>query len=171
MKIKQINVLKYGPLEDKKIKNLNNFNLIYGNNEEGKTLLLEALIKFFVRKKSHRNLIDKLERVKESPEGFVYIENGKGEIKYPEDKSFLEDYNLTVEDFKNIFLIRDSDLRIKEDKYYIDFTNKLVGLKTEKIEKIKENIKNLGNLTDNYTKIASTKANNQLGSRVEKAKE
>ena len=166
MKINELNIIKYGPLSGVGLKDFKKFNLVYGRNEQGKTLLLEAMVKFLIKQKSKRNKIEGLDRVKENPEGYLYIENENEKIKYPENGSFLDANSLSIEDFYNIFLIRDSDLNLKEDKYFVDFTNKLIGLKTEKINKIKNTIQDIGNMTDSYNQISSTKDNNKLGDKL-----
>src|SRR6056297_894931 len=171
MKINELNIIKYGPLSGIALKDFKNFNLVYGRNEQGKTLLLEAMVKFLIKQKSKRNKVEGLDRVEENPEGYLYIENENKKIKYPENGSFLDANSLSIEDFYNIFLIRDSDLNLKEDKYFVDFTNKLIGLKTEKINKIKNKIQDIGNMTDSYNQISSTKDNNKLGDKLNLAEE
>lgn len=150
MKIKEFLINRYGPLKIKKPILLDNFNLIWGKNEEGKTLTIEALIKLLIGEDIKN--FENINRIEEKPEGYVIIKDSNGkEIKFPEKKkksNLLQFTNLTSQEFRNIFIIRNSDLSIsKESEFYTNITGRLTGLRTNEICKIKNKLLEIGNLT------------------------
>jgi len=146
MKIKEIFLQRYGPLRFKKPLFLREFNLIFGRNEEGKTLTLEGLIKLLIKKRKITQLKE-IERVKERPEGYVILEDkNKKEWKLPEQGDLTEITHLKTFDCWNIFIIRNSELLIPKE-FFTDVTSHLIGLKREEISKVKEAILNLGKIT------------------------
>jgi len=150
VKIKEFLINRYGPLKIKKPILLDNFNLIWGKNEEGKTLTIEALIKLLIGEDIKN--FENINRIEEKPEGYVIIKDSNGkEIKFPEKKkksNLLQFTNLTSQEFRNIFIIRNSDLSIsKESEFYTNITGRLTGLRTNEICKIKNKLLEIGNLT------------------------
>jgi DNA repair exonuclease SbcCD ATPase subunit len=150
VKIKEFLINRYGPLKIKKPILLDNFNLIWGKNEEGKTLTIEALIKLLIGEDIKN--FENINRIEEKPEGYVIIKDSNGkEIKFPEKKkksNLLQFTNLTSQEFRNIFIIRNSDLSIsKESEFYTNITGRLTGLRTNEIYKIKNKLLEIGNLT------------------------
>ncbi len=57
MRMKEINIHSYGPLANLSIKDLGDFTLIFGENESGKTLLLDAIIRMMIHDKRQTALI------------------------------------------------------------------------------------------------------------------
>ena len=163
MKIKEFSVTRYGPLPEKRRVSLINFNLFWGKNEEGKTLLIDAIIKLMFGKKDKNFMVfENINRVEEKPEGYVVIESDRGEeIKLPEKGDLPKFIGvITPWEWRNIFLIRNSDLSIKdENKFYTALTERLTGLRTSDISKIKEKLKEMGELTDTlkFKKSVETK--------------
>jgi len=149
MKLKEFSIMRYGPLPNIGRISLHNFNLFWGKNEDGKTLTIDALVKLLLG----RNVKDfeHIDRVEEKPEGYVIIEDDKGEeFKLPEqgDLTKVTDSNLTQSECRNIFVIRNSDLSIaRESEFYTNVTNRLTGLRTEDISKIKETLREIGKTT------------------------
>lgn len=150
MKIKEFQITLYGPLQSTDRILLDNFNLLWGKNEEGKTLIIDALIKLLIG--SDTKIFENIDRVEEEPFGYVVIEDHNSkEIKIPEKgyrRNLIHLTGLTPSEFRNIFIIRNSDLSIiRESEFYINVTDKLTGLKTEDISKIKNKLLEIGNLT------------------------
>jgi len=147
MKIKEFSIRRYGPLPDTGRILLSNFNLFWGKNEEGKTLTIDALVKLLLG----RNVKDfeRIDRVEENPEGYIIIENDKGEeIKLPERGDLPKIADLTPSECRNIFVIRNSDLSIaRESEFYTNITDRLTGLRTEEISRIKDILKGMGKIT------------------------
>ena len=170
MRIKEFSIRRYGPLPDSGRKELGNFCLFYGNNEDGKTLTIDALVRLLFGKKA--KVFEKIRRVEEEPEGFVVIQDDKGkEVKFPEKGDFTSLVGITPSQARNIFIIRDSDLSLsKEDEYYREVTDKLTGLRTEKIETIKRHLLDLGKLTPGG-EFRNTKKDEKFLNRINAARE
>lgn len=148
MKIKEFAIWKYGPLSGTGKVEPGNFNLFFGPNEQGKTLTIDALVKLLL-KKSYKEFEENINRVNELPEGYVILERGDGKTtKLPEAGDLTRATGLTASECRNIFIIRDSDLSIsREGEFYKGVTNRLTGLRTEEIERIKTGIRELARLT------------------------
>ncbi len=146
MRIKEFIVTRYGPLVDLERFYLKDFNLFFGRNEEGKTLLIDSIVKFLFKKE--RKVFDKIERVDETPEGYLIIEIGAGEtIKFPEKGELNKKTGLSPREYRNIFIIRSSDLFIdKEDAFYRKVQNRLTGLRTDEIKGIINKLLEMGRL-------------------------
>ncbi len=150
MKIKEFSIMRYGPLPNTGKISLNNFNLFWGKNEDGKTLTIDALVKLLLG----RNIRDfeRIDRVEEDPGdygSYVSIEDDKGkEIKLPGKENFEEVMGLTPSECRNIFIIRNSDLSIaRESEFYTNVTDRLTGLRTKDISSIKKKLQEIGKLT------------------------
>ena len=152
MIIKEFFIKRYGPLQDKGYTLSHNFNLILGKNEDGKTLTIDALVKLLLG----RNIKDfeRIDRVEENPEGYVIIEGEDGEeIKLPEKGNLTKLAHLTPSECRNVFVIRNSDLSIfRESEFYTDVTDRLTGLRTTEISRIKEMLREMGMKTSNPVK-------------------
>ena len=139
--------MRYGPLPNTGRISLHNFNLFFGKNEDGKTLTIDALVKLLLQ----RNIKDfeRIDRVEESPEGYVIVEDDKGkEVKLPEKGNLTRVVDLTPSECRNIFIIRNSDLSIaREGEFYTTVTDRLTGLRTEVLSKIKEILRENGKIT------------------------
>lgn len=172
MKIKEFLITRYGPLKEWGKISLGNFNLFFGRNEVGKTLLIDAILKVLLGKESKD--FEKINRVEESPEGYVVLGDEEGkEYKLPEKRDAVESLkSITSSEFRNIFIIRNSDLSIKnEDKFYVDTTEKLTGIMIREIGKIKEKIKEIGRLTPDTLTLSDDKKYGKISSKVKKVKE
>jgi chromosome segregation ATPase len=147
MKIKEYSITHYGPLPDTGKIILDKFNLFFGKNEDGKTLTIDAFVKLLLG----RNMKDfqNINRVDEKPEGYIIMEDDKGqEIKLSRKKDLTKTVGLTTSECRNIFIIRNSDLSIaQESEFYTNVTDQLTGLRTKEIFSIKKKLQELGRLT------------------------
>jgi len=168
MKIKEFLITRYGPLTNTGRISLHKFNLFWGKNEDGKTLTIDAIVKLLLG----RNIRDfeRIDRVEENPEGYVIIEDDEGrEIKLPEKGDLTEVADLTQSECRNIFVIRNSDLSIaRESEFYTNVTDRLTGLRTEEISKIKEILREIGKITPSG--ILRDIKDEKLKTRIENAK-
>jgi exonuclease SbcC len=148
MRIKELFIKRYGPLQGISYALDHPFTLLAGNNEEGKTLTIDALVKLLLGR-NVRDFGHLIDRVEEIPEGYCVIEADDGkEIKLPEKGDLTKIAAITASECRNIFIIRDSDLSIaRESEFYTTITNRLTGLRTEEILKIKEALREIGRLT------------------------
>lgn len=147
MKIRKIFIERYGPINDLNLDIGEGLQVIWGRNETGKTLAIEAVVKIMLQGKVRD--FDHINRVEEDPEGYVLMEDSESnEIKLIIRKGLVHYMDLRGLDLRNIFIIRDSDLTIKDDcSYYKDITDKLTGLQFERLEKILLLLKDYGRLT------------------------
>jgi len=148
MRIKELFIKRYGPLQGISYTLSHPFTLLAGNNEEGKTLTIDALVKLLLGR-NVRDFGHLIDRVEERPEGYCVIEGDDGkEIKLPEKGDLTTIAAVTASECRNIFIIRDSDLSIaRESEFYTTITNRLTGLRTEEILKIKEALREIGRIT------------------------
>ncbi len=148
MFLKEFAIRRYGPLADSGKRLLGSFNLFYGPNEDGKTLTIDALLKMLFGKVAVR-YFDAVKRVEEKPEGYLIIETGaQKEVKLPETGTISDLSGISIAEFSNIFVIRDSDLAISEESdFYRGVTNRLTGIRSDEIRKIKERLCELGRIT------------------------
>lgn len=174
MRIKEFSVRRYGPLSDTGKIVLGNFNLFWGKNEYGKSLTIDALVKLLMQKKNSKNF-ENIDRVEEIPDGYVVIENDKGkEIKLSKKNTLMNVANLSAEESSNIFIVRNSNLSIardfaEENNFYINLTDRLTGLKSEEIRKIKDKLHEIAKLTPKG-QFKNDRESGQLKDRLEKAK-
>lgn len=168
MRIKEFVIHHYGPLTETGIVRLNDFNLFWGENEEGKTLIIEALIKMLLGKT--RKLIEDIDRVTEDPDGFIIIEQAdKVDVKIPEQGRISSLMNLSAEECANLFIIRNSELTIqKESEFYGSVTERLTGLRSSQIQSVKNNLRHLGYLTESL-KTVNDRESQYLADRLSKA--
>ena len=167
MRIKEFWITHYGPLPDRGKIKLSDINLIYGVNETGKTLTLEALIKLLMGKtvKDFKNI----NRVNQEADGFIVIETEKEEKKLDKNIHLDSIFPITAGECRNIFVIRNSDLSIEsEAAFYTEVTNRLTGLQTNRINALREKVLELSELTPGGD-YSNRKEDGHLKTRIENA--
>ena len=146
MKLKEINLTRYGPLSQISLDLQEGLQVIHGCNESGKTLLVDAIVQRLAVGKGW--LGSQLNRVDEDPEGFLILEHGGEELKAGAGFSLAEYLDVKPGDLRNIFVVRDADLIIEQEAgFYESITNRLTGIRTDEIRTIQEKLRELGNLT------------------------
>ncbi|TET51603.1 MAG: hypothetical protein E3J58_01795, partial [Actinomycetota bacterium] len=147
MKIKKIFIIRYGPLQNIDLDIGPGLQVLWGRNEAGKTLTIDAIVKMMLGGKVRD--FDRINRVEEDPEGFILFEDTDGkEIKVSAKKGLAKHIPFAGLDLRNIFIIRDSDLTLKQEcGYYKSITDRLTGMNLEKIEDLLSGIKDYGRLT------------------------
>lgn len=171
MKIKEFALHRYGPLKDTGRVTPGAFTLFFGENEEGKTLTIDALIKLLLGKKIGL-FKDEIDRVEEKPDGYVVLEKQDGqEIKLPEHGTLPEVAGISAEECRNLFIIRNSELSIaNEAQFYTNITDRLTGLRSEQIQKVIQKLRQLGRLTPSGV-LADSKEMEHIKGRLQKARE
>jgi len=166
MRLKEIFIRRYGPISGLHLRLAAGLQPIYGLNESGKTLVIDALLKKLIG--LGVGLVPLLDRVEETPEGYIILEEEGQEIKLGENETIATYLAIEPDELRNIFVVRDADLRIAgEDIFYKRVTDKITGLRLEDIRKIKEQLKDRGKLTDGLKisrKTSHFKAKSQLES-------
>jgi len=170
LRIKEFLVQRYGPINDFAFKEKSNITLFFGKNETGKTLAIDAIIKFLLNRRGDRKIFDNLDRVDEEPHGYLVIQRSDGtEFKLPEKGDMSSLFSLSASEAKNIFVIRNADLTIsEEEKMFGDVTERLTGLRTREIGKIKKMLQKLGRLTSpaSDASLSNTQDADRAKSRV-----
>lgn len=143
MRIKEFEIFKYGPLKNSGSFVLGGLNLIFGRNEEGKTLLIDALIKLLFKSVPKNKTVGKeVNRVDEEPEGRLVLEDKVGG-----NVKFLDEL-VSAEAARNIFIIRNSDLfLVEEASFYQEITERLTGIEIGRAEKIRSKLADNANLS------------------------
>ncbi len=121
--------------------------MFYGKNESGKTLTIDALLKILTGKEIPQ--FKNINRVDEKPEGYIIVSDDKGKsIKLKGPRNINNLIELPINEFNNLFIIRDSDLALyREEDFYHNVTDKLLGLRINDIESILNSLRDLGKLT------------------------
>lgn len=170
MRIKEFLIQRYGPVSTPEPLHLSNFNLFHGDNEDGKTLTLESLVRILFGKS--RKAISDIVRLNESPEGYVVLEKADGEeIKLPEAGQLTDLFPLSAEESRNLFIICNSDLTIaRETEFYGSVTERLTGLRTNHIKQLQQKLRSEGYFTEKLDMV-NTKDSRHIKRRYEQARE
>ncbi len=144
MRIKHVHVFRYGPLPAFQ-RALGGFTLVHGPNERGKTLLLDAIFRLLFKRDLKRTAwriggpFGNLGRVEESPEGYLVLDVAGRERKLgPKDTlASTTQLDITPDDFRNVFLVRDSDATLNEaTSYFNSVSARLTGMRTGEIDRL-----------------------------------
>jgi len=173
LRITEFQIIHYGPLKPTGKIKLKDFDLFYGKNEYGKTLLIDSMVKILLGRNSQG--FSAIDRVDEFPEGYGLITDESGKTwKLPEKGDLTQLTKLTATEFRNVFIIRNSDLAIpigEEFEFYKNVTERLTGLRTPLIRSIKEELQKIGNLTkpNSAATLTDSAYSGKLKSRVKNA--
>ena len=154
MKLTEFRIERYGPLRQPITECDGGLEVYYGPNESGKTLLLEALLRML--DPNATSVMDGIDRVADPPAGYAVIEAG-GETYQLGDGQVLTDIApITANHLRNIFVVRDSDLRIRQHHEFYDSVTEQIGdLHTSEIEDIQDRLEDLGRLTSRRRNVSS----------------
>ncbi len=153
MRISEIHITRYGPLKDIHLEFSSNFELIYGPNESGKTLFVDAVLKMLLGRGAKK--YSDIDRVDELPEGYPIIEVDGKEIKLERGETLQtvfqnhsECVKINADELRNIFVVRDSDLHFGQSiAFYGNLTERLSGTRSTEIKHIIEELREEGRLT------------------------
>jgi len=147
VRLNEFRIDNYGPLSNIRHECADDdIDVFYGPNESGKTLLVEALLQLLAPEVA--GTVDGLDRVGEPPQGYVAVDTANGERVFDGDDSLCDRADVTPRHLRNVFVVRDSDLRIPEEHDYYDSVAEQIGdLHTDEIDAIREGLVDAGNLT------------------------
>jgi len=183
MRINEVFIQRYGPLRPFHAKFKKNVCIVFGPGGSGKTLTIDAVLKILLGENAEEFIHH--DEVEETPAGYLVIEKDGKEFKLGEEKHLSDIPGLEIDptELKNIFVIQDADLGISdEDKFYGRVTSKLMGVRTEDIRRIEDELRKRGRLTpkleilDKHPHKFRTRLNDatelqdDIGTYVEKAK-
>lgn len=173
MRIDEFSVRSYGRLKDTGQVRLNrDFMLFSAGHGEGKTLTIDSIIKMLFGKGQRGGFQGKIDREPGEPSGYVKVKERDGNIiKMPEEGRIPDFWqNLSSSDFRNVFVIRESDISLlNASSYYKDASERVTGIRTPQLASIRKALKQIFFLTrdDSKAQLQSTKGeDNYLGRRV-----
>lgn len=167
MRIEEVSIQRYGPLRPFHHKFQGNTSIIFGPGGSGKTLIIDAILKMLLGRDGSKFVRHK--EVDETPTGYVVVQKEGEEFKLGDKKrlSDIPGLELAPAELKNIFVIEDADLDINgEDEFYGRVTDKLIGVRTGDIGRIKHELLASGRLAprlellDKHPHKVRTKLNN-----------
>lgn len=170
MRINEVFIQRYGPLRPFHAKFEKNVCIVFGPGGSGKTLTIDAVLKILLGENAEEFI--RHDEVEETPAGYLVIEKDGKEFKLGEEKHLSDIPGLEIDptELKNIFVIQDADLGISdEDKFYGRVTSKLVGVRTEDIRRIEDELRKRGRLTPKLEIL--DKHPHKFGTRLNDAKE
>jgi uncharacterized protein YhaN len=171
MRIKELFIQRYGPLQGISYTLSHPFTLFAGKNEAGKTLTIDALVRLLLGKQVKG--FEGIDRVEETPEGYCVIKDNDGtELKLPEKGTLTDIAGITASECRNLFIIRDSDLSIaSEGEFFTHVTDRLTGLRTREIAAIKKELQDIGRLTrpDSSAALSNSQEYENIKSRIDDA--
>lgn len=173
MRLQEIIINSYGPLASRTISDIGDFTLVFGENESGKTLLLDAIIRIMLHGERKINLFGGINRVEHNPNGHIKIQHEGKFFRLPDDGSLPQLINLPPEDFRNVFVVRASKLGLHDEEgieYFAELTDRFLGVHREPIKKTINELLKIGHLTPSG-KLSDSVNHNQIFSRVKRAKE
>ena len=173
MRIKEVYIARYGPFREFGPLPFDGFTLIFGENESGKTLLLDAIIRFLLTRSRDQGLFSRVDRVKQNPKGYVELETSDGIIRLPDDTNLSDLLGIHPHDLRSVFIVRASDLGVpKESEYYAEVTDRLAGIHREPILRIRRQLRQIGCLTNEVStgRLSDAAEFGKLQSRVEDGK-
>ncbi len=160
MRIREFSLLRYGMLPPiPRLRLERNLVLFWGPNEQGKTMLLEALLKMLLGtgstvRSAVKSAFPYLSRVEAFPQGTVVVELEGRIRRFPQKKPLHEMLSLAPEEFRNLFVVRDSDLSVIPLKKGPDFytriterTEQITGMQASQIRALKTTLLDLARLT------------------------
>lgn len=149
MRISEFQIDQYGPLPSFRHScDDGGLEVFYGPNESGKTLIIEAVLKLMAP--DIGTVTTGVDRVTEAPTGYVMVDTPEGERKLGRDAALTDLDAISPHHLENVFVIRDSSLRIPgEHDYYDSVTEQIGDLHTAEIQSIRDRLVTEGNLTPN----------------------
>lgn len=146
MKLTDIHIDHYGPLPRFTHTCEDDFEVFYGPNESGKTLLLEATLKLLAP--DITSAISEVTRIDESPTGYVDVETNNEKQKLGDGTVLGDITDIFPRHLRNIFVVRDSDLQLKDEHAFYDSVTQQIGdLHTNEIGAIQSSLVDTGRLT------------------------
>lgn len=154
MRISEIQIDRYGPLGGLQEECEDGIKVFHGPNESGKTLLLDALLKLLDPNISSE--YQRIQRVEETPSGYVVVETGDGEEKLGDGTTLSNISPIEARHLRNIFTVRDNDLSLDDQHtFYNSLTEQIGDLHTSEIETIQDEFEDRGRLTSERRNVSS----------------
>ena len=152
MKLHELVVQNYGPL-DQAIDFDGGLHVVFGPNESGKTLIVDALLLLLTGENED-------DRVGQLPHGYVTLDEGDQIRRLDQGETILDrlvtvlDIDLTPHTFRNSFVIRSADSALDdEDRYYDRATDVVAESLVEDIQSVEKQVAKDGRITKGNRKL------------------
>lgn len=155
MRITEIHVGRYGPLARTTVEVEPGVHVLYGPNEAGKTLFLEATLRLV--EPDITGAMPGLGRVGEEPHGYVRV-SGDGEAERADgEESLFAGTDVEPAHLANIFVVRESALHLLSDEhsFYSSLTEHIGELHTSALDRIEDELLERGRLTEKRRELSS----------------
>lgn len=169
-KIKRISIDRYGPL-DANLDINPEFQCIFGPNESGKTLLIDAILKMTLPRDLQKLYGEELQRVDDQVHGWILLDVNGEEKEIADYTDAEEILPLDLVNLRDLLVIRNSDLHMFNQAECLDrATDLMMGLRTGEIGEIKSALKERGQLTDARMDISTAGGRGSAGEQLKLAK-
>lgn len=164
MRLASVRVDRYGPLAGIEHAFDGGLEVVYGPNESGKTLLLEALLRLC--SPDVVDAVPAMTRVDDPPVGHAVLERNGDEHVLGDGTAIGDLADVTPRQLRNVFVVRDADLRLAGEHAFYDATaRRLADLHTAELEALREKLVTAGRITPE-TRNLSTAADERDEARV-----
>lgn len=161
MRLESVRLDRYGPIAGFDHEPTGGLEVLYGPNEAGKTLLLEGICRLLAPESAA--LFGASERVERDPVGAIEVRRD-GERMTADGDGGLRDDHLTARHLRNVFVIRDSDLRLADEHAFYDSVTEQIGdLHTGELDALAEILKERGRLTDRTLALSTAAEHDEAG--------
>lgn len=163
MRLESVRLDRYGPIGGFDHEPTGGLEVLYGPNEAGKTLLLEGICRLLAPESAA--LFGASERVERDPVGAIEVRrDGECVTADGNGESGLVDDGLTARHLRNVFVIRDSDLRLADEHAFYDSVTEQIGdLHTGDLDALAEILKERGRLTDRTLALSTAADHDEAG--------
>ena len=170
MRIHQLNLPVYGPLENVNLNFAPGLQIIYGPNESGKTLLIDALVKLLLGTKNIRDFAA-IDRVPGLPQGHLRLHLAGQEHILKAGFHLDKLVKLTPQDLRNLYVVRNKDLEMSGQGYLQQLSDRLTGMDTTRMKQLRALLAERAGLTNPTStgKLAVSRESGYLGRRYEES--
>ena len=165
MRLRSFIVRSYGLLRDLGRIELGDFALFWGKNEQGKTMLLEALLNLLLGRGALPGGVGR--RVPDDVDGDVWIEFQGKEHKVRK-RGWSKLVGIPSDVLYNLFVVHASSLRV-DSEVYGDVGERITGTSLSGIKKLKEHMFSVVGLSPSGKALSDSKSAGHLKSRYESA--
>lgn len=146
MRLDEVSVDDYGPL-DEELDFGDGLEVVYGPNESGKTLLVDALLLMLTSQNDD-------DRVGQDPLGHVRLQEPDGSRRLGDGETVMDrieahyGVSLGASEFRNTFVVRGADSRLtSEDDYYDRATDVVAESLVDDIDRVRRAVRSAGRVT------------------------
>lgn len=147
MRLDEVHIEDYGPNDLPPLEFGDGVEVVYGPNESGKTLLVDALLFLLTGQNDD-------DRIGQPPRGYVKVDEGESTYRLDGGETILDrlstgaDLDLGAREFRNTFVVRSADSQLaNEDEYYDRATDVVAESLVEDIKRVRRAVQSRGRIT------------------------